>query len=1562
MATRNSDINLIVRAKTEGERAISSMADAIAHLVNGAGSGNQELAEFGRTVAALDKAAAGLATAQDKVGTSATKQAAAIHEASAGISEQQSRVETLRRGISILSDELKTALGPRKDELSPLLKLAKAELTDAERQLGRYTSAYERNLSALQTSRSSLLGLAQTTRDTAEAQATAAAAVELTTQALSRQTAEAQRAAAAQSFFNAKGGPSGSSATANGATTEALLQHFQRLEAEASKVRAAIDPVGAAIERYEARIKDVQAAGLNGIIGSDEAIIRERQLRFELTQTIDTIAQGAARIREERRNSVTEYQALINELNGVTGKRATESGATFEALDADMRAREAAVRAREADQTRAAANSAGGVGRLAATDTANGTNRATFSALDAREAEKEAQEIREAAFAYQQFEAHVRDGAQALRDAETAAEQEQATIQRLKDKLDPAAAVQRRFNDELEQYRTLARAGKISTDDLAAAERHLAGEAKQATDALKRQGGAGNNFKASLFGLKPYELQNLSYQINDVVTGLASGQRLGQVVAQQGGQILQLFPRAGGAIVGALTNPAIIAFVATIGLIGLGIKRAADDAERLRGATADLGRRANGGNYNAGNVSSQQRELEQLGHSAEDARKALGTFVDAGVPSGSLEQFGRTAHNLSEVLGVDLPTAAQQLTTAFTGGYQAIAELDNRLNFLNSTQRDHIRQLFEDGRAQEAQTAALTIFSQKMGTAADNARGPWQQAFRDLNRSFGDLLDRLSASNVIVGLTAVFNDLTLAITGVKRALDAVSGADVNSVGLGAARSNVRSLQGLLNPQVRQQQGLPALTDASKAQLEEALRQSQAEVDRLTPLAAREQGVPVPQAAGATGTASNRPTTTGDTPLARERRDRLLAISDEERLQQLRDAGQQRLLTAVEKTERARLAGAVAARGEQDAELAAARRRQAAEHEVATVSRETTARNSAARAAERQALQERNQTIQRYLERVGTAEGGAGPNRAGSSALGIGQFTRGTFISVYRQAVPSDTRSDDQIADLRRNPQIATQVLDLFTRQNAQFLTGLRAEITGANLYLIHFLGQGTGRAALRAPGDTPIDQIINRSDPHPAQVLAQNRGYLFDSRAGRYRTRAELQTFLGNRVGDATGTDPNGSAASNVRLLELSAQAALNATRKQDELNLSIQHGNEDRQRTVDALNAQEGHAGIELLDIQKVQAGNQAVEELRQHVEDINRQQQENGGALIEVTPEQIASVRGLAQAVFDVQHARERFQAQQENVTRPIESLQAQLDLLRQQAEVLRSSGDDAGARQIDERIAGINDQLREASQRAVEFFQAIQPGSAEAAFAGISGTIEEQRRQLDLLIARYEHLRDTAQEMPRVLGVSGRTFLDAFSGAAANAFENFIKNVAAGKNVFKSFAQGVKEFVASFALSLAEAILKTLAFLAALEVLSAITHIPVPVLAQIASVGTSVASHHTGGIAGQGSGQRRTVDPAIFATAMRFHTGGIVGLAPDEQPAILRKGEEVLTEGDPRHRNNGGLSVEREATPAPFTIINTFDREQAAEMLLRTRAGERAILNFISDNPSAVKAALG
>lgn len=70
-----------------------------------------------------------------------------------------------------------------------------------------------------------------------------------------------------------------------------------------------------------------------------------------------------------------------------------------------------------------------------------------------------------------------------------------------------------------------------------------------------------------------------------------------------------------------------------------------------------------------------------------------------------------------------------------------------------------------------------------------------------------------------------------------------------------------------------------------------------------------------------------------------------------------------------------------------------------------------------------------------------------------------------------------------------------------------------------------------------------------------------------------------------------------------------------------------------------------------------------------------------------------------------------------------------------------------------------------------------------------------------------------------------------------------------------------------------------------------------------------GIAATVAHTGGVIGSQGMMQRMVSPALFRNAHRFHSGGVVGLKPNEVPIVGLKGEEMITEDDPRHRNNLG-----------------------------------------------------
>ncbi|HMR54894.1 MAG TPA: phage tail tape measure protein, partial [Amaricoccus sp.] len=65
------------------------------------------------------------------------------------------------------------------------------------------------------------------------------------------------------------------------------------------------------------------------------------------------------------------------------------------------------------------------------------------------------------------------------------------------------------------------------------------------------------------------------------------------------------------------------------------------------------------------------------------------------------------------------------------------------------------------------------------------------------------------------------------------------------------------------------------------------------------------------------------------------------------------------------------------------------------------------------------------------------------------------------------------------------------------------------------------------------------------------------------------------------------------------------------------------------------------------------------------------------------------------------------------------------------------------------------------------------------------------------------------------------------------------------------------------------------------------------------------------HAGGMVGS-AGPSRMVPAMAFAAAPRMHSGGMAGLRHDEVPAILQRGERVLSRREAQSYGAGGVNV--------------------------------------------------
>lgn len=160
-----------------------------------------------------------------------------------------------------------------------------------------------------------------------------------------------------------------------------------------------------------------------------------------------------------------------------------------------------------------------------------------------------------------------------------------------------------------------------------------------------------------------------------------------------------------------------------------------------------------------------------------------------------------------------------------------------------------------------------------------------------------------------------------------------------------------------------------------------------------------------------------------------------------------------------------------------------------------------------------------------------------------------------------------------------------------------------------------------------------------------------------------------------------------------------------------------------------------------------------------------------------------------------------------------------------------------------------------------------------------------------------------------------------------------------------LFNPFEQGLQGMASSFA----QTIHRMVSELLASQLLQFIgTSIGGPVGGFI-----SAAVAHEGGEVGDPTMPRRSVSPLLFLGAPRLHNG----LAPDEFPAILQRGESVLTrdQTDALEQQGGG------GGPSSVRVILTDDRSSIGDYLA-TSDGEQAIVQVVRRNAFALKQVLG
>lgn len=177
--------------------------------------------------------------------------------------------------------------------------------------------------------------------------------------------------------------------------------------------------------------------------------------------------------------------------------------------------------------------------------------------------------------------------------------------------------------------------------------------------------------------------------------------------------------------------------------------------------------------------------------------------------------------------------------------------------------------------------------------------------------------------------------------------------------------------------------------------------------------------------------------------------------------------------------------------------------------------------------------------------VPSVEGyGKNPN---SSAVGVGQFVDGTWISEFRTQFPEMARgkTNEQILAYRSDPKVATELVKGFTQRNAKKLSDAGYDVTPANLYLMHFAGEGDAPKIIKASDGTKIESVMDAGSIKANPFL-------------RGMTVGQVKEWAEGKMGGAVSGASAGQNALRATDREFARVSGLNNTARRDVMFKSI--------------------------------------------------------------------------------------------------------------------------------------------------------------------------------------------------------------------------------------------------------------------------------------------------------------------------------------------------------------------------------------------------------------------
>lgn len=1146
-----------------------------------------------------------------------------------------------------------------------------------------------------------------------------------------------------------------------------------------------------------------------------------------------------------------------------------------------------------------------------------------------------------------------------------------AWVDQLRQKLNPLAGIQEHYRIEIEKANAARAAGLYATEKEYQQVVKLLEVEKKRTLA---SAGVGPDGRPSLFGLKPWQATNLMYQVNDVVSGIAMGQKPSQIIAQQLGQIVQLFPRLGSGIMAAFSNPYFLGAAAIFTAISFATKQAADQAERLRMFAGILKANADGAQYSATALNENVKALQQYHLTADEAVAITRTLVKEGLDPSYFEQFGMAAKDMSRVLGIEVKDAATQVAQAFTGGYESIVKLDEATNFLTVSERDHIRALFDSGQAAKARREAFDKFRKSQHDAAEEMRGPWTQAIERIDSAWERTKSNLADSSWANALRKGLEGSASLLERLADAIDRVNKVDQEYAQRHNASVTVK---------------LPGATQATAEQ------EARVRAGNVDPRAAQE--------ADAKAAADTR----REIALQRELQN---ATSDTAKI---RVAGEQAYRTEIEKT------GNTA--------VAQLKRQAAEEAELTRIQMER--RKSLLTSAEqflgkREGNREDVAILEGLFNQYGikTPQGTTvDPQKLAWCAAFVNAMLASKGLPTTGSLAASSFKSYGTSVKVEDAQPGDIVVLDHHVGIFAGFGPNGTVRILGGNqgkqgaVSIENF--KRSAVQAVRRPGNIGEGYDQPDSEAQYAMQIASAQDAFNKKLEVEAAQRALVIKFMREQLGMSAQQLYDSQREEEIQKAILAAkqeatdkhiafspeQAA--ALRKQVGDQYDLEHGlqlvNDRIKEQTDLRNALMQGIGAASArgDDATVARLTEQLNALKPALQDAIKKAEEWWQKMPN-SPAKEAALEGLRQLRTEIENTAfalskiklDRIDQQIQGGSSLEESLQNRVDM----AQLL---GDRGAARAAESQLDAVRVKLIELRQQAIDAWRAVLADPEALKGAEAQGFTADG---IQAIINQLQAAQMETAMMGRQFLMTGRQINEMIADQLVAGAERWLQLIQQGKGVFAALGIAAAETAAQILMDLGKMILKQALFnaiagkngqggLGGSIATSIATLFPAAITMQTAGVtlsaaggvltgaaaglGVSAASlmaaaqmlivantmmtigaAHGGGIAGSPT-MFRSVHPGVFSAAARYHSGGIAGLRPNEIPTILERGEEVLTRKDPRHRLNGGMDGSGGSPGRGLRQILAIGDDEIAKAIAGV-AGEEVVLTHLRRNRVTIK----